>query len=397
MAVVDEIPGEATFTRKVTAQRSEVLATAEDEARRAGTLLAEWPGGIPAGGPGFLFLPVDDGDPVEIEVGVPAEYTPGGVHPDLTAGFRPCGMVVRFHENEPAEQWLADNGYDRAGRPWVTFPDREIVCPVRPVRDTDTFVGRHGPRNDLERGREELESSTTQVSRVLGRLRDGSATSVRTLAGLHEEAMDAARYQHLVAPGTPEVGRYLALAARAEIADKVRRTSKELTVDLDGPVSLTTGEGVEIDNRFIDAVMLAVALKDEVALDLVREFALEEHLKVHQKRPTDFVLLQAQAMVAVARDEPDAKEKLALVLVYAESAARSNQVGPWYAHTQVPVWRLALGQAGARDALVAHRTWWGTCQPNPGDRQDRSPKGYMSVGVLCFGDGTVRSEYLPEL
>jgi hypothetical protein len=393
MPIVDELPGAATFTLRTTATRADLVSTAERQARRAGELLADWPGAVAPGGPGFLLLPEPDGDPVEIESGVPAEYEPSSVPPELRAGFRPCGPVVRFPELAGAREWLADNGFDSAGQPWLTFPDREVVWPVRPVRDTETFIGRHGPRRDLDRARENRSDSTETVGQVLDMLRTG-ASGPRMLSGLHSDAMAAAQYTQLISPGDPEVARYLRLAARAEVADKVRRTTP-VTVDLEGPVSLDSGTGTAIGKAFVDAVMLAVALHDEVSLDLLRTFSLDTHLEVHGRRPPEFVATQARAMLAVATNDRDAREKLAAVLQQAEAMAELDGVGPWYTHMEVPIWRLALGKGSARDALVAHRTWWGTWQPNPGDRQDLSPEGYLSVGVLCFGDGTVRSEYLP--
>ena len=395
MPIVDEIPGEATFTLRVTTGRPDLMTTAEQQATRAARLMGEWPGGVVAGSPGFLLLPVPDGDPVEIEVGVPAEYEPSSVPPDLRPGFRPCGPVVRFPELDRAAEWLADNGFDSAGRPWLTFPDREVVWPVRPVRDTDTFVGRHGPRRDLDRVREKLADTTETVSDVLEMLRHGPV-GPRMLEGLHSDAMVAAQYTQVVSPGDPEVARYLRLAARAEIADKLRHTT-DVTVDLEGPVFLRSSTGTAIGKAFVDAVMLAVALNDEVSLDLVRAFALDNHLATHGRRPPEFVVLQARAVLAVATGAPDASRHLEAVLRESEAMAGRDGVGPWYAHMEVPVWRLALGQGSARDALLAHRTWWSSGRPNPGDRQDLSPDGYLSVGVLCFGDGTVRSEYVPEL
>jgi hypothetical protein len=384
MPIVDEIPGEATFTLRTTAARADLMSTAERQARRAGELLAEWPGGIPADGPGYLVLPVPDGDPVEIETGVPAEYQPSSVHPDLRPGFRPCGPVVRFHESDAAADWLADNGFDSAGQPWLTFPDREVVWPVRPVRDTGEFVGRHGPRRDLDRARARLEDATETVGHVLEMLRTGPA-GPRVLSGLHSDAMAAAQYTQLISPGDPQVARYLRLAARAEIADKVRRTTP-VTVDLDGPVALEAGRGTAIGRPFVIATMLAVALRDQASLDLLGTLTLEAG------EPE-----QARAMLAVATNAPDRTRHLEAVLRAAEAMAGRADVGPWHTHMEIPVWRLALGQGSARDALLAHRTWWGTHQPNPGDRQDLSPEGYLSVGVLCFGDGAVRSEYLPDL
>lgn len=394
MPIMDEIPGAATFTLRVTTARDDLTSTAGQQAAHVARLMAEWPGGVPAGSPGYLVLPVPDGDPVEIEVGVPADYQPSSVHPELRPGFRPCGPVVRFQEADAAAEWLADNGFDSAGRPWLTFPDREVVWPVRPVRDTDTFVGRHGPRRDLDRAREKHADATETVGRVLDMLRNGPV-GPRMLSGLHTDAMRAAQYTQLIAPGDPEVVRYLRLAARAEIADKLRLTTA-VTVDLAGPVPLPPGTGSALGREFVDAVMLAVALDDEVSLDLLRTFALDTHLATHSRRPPEFVIAQARAVLAVAAGAPDARRHLEAVLREAEAMAGRAGVGPWYTHMEIPVWRLALGQGSARDALLAHRTWWGTCQPNPGDRQDLDPQGYLSVGVLCFGDGTVRSEYLPE-
>jgi len=100
------------------------------------------------------------------------------------------------------------------------------------------------------------------------------------------------------------------------------------------------------------------------------------------------------------------------VLSASQASAQAWGAGPWFSHMEVPVWRLGLAlldgdpaafTAAQRDALLAHRRWWGHTQANPGELQDHNPEGYLSLGATCFaglyveegGELTLGSEYLP--
>lgn len=319
-----------------------------------------------------------------------ADIRPGGVHVSFT-GVDP---LTESGRREMAN-WLADNGYDNAGRPWATLTEHgvaEVRWPVRPVRDTAGFIGRHGLRVDVD-----------DPDGLVADRREEYQNLVALRSVGWRDALELARLAHLLAPD--DVTRWLTLAARAGLAELTcRATGASLTLELDGQrVEVTAGTRRLDRNDIVGAVMAALAVGDPVALALLRDLPDVEAEEYVQTRVT--------ALRALSRGDGDAHRAVRTVLESARAMATDGYLGGWFTQLEVPVWRLAMAlldgshfTTAQRDALLAHRQWWAHTQANPGEPQDLTVDGYLSLGVTCFaalrveaGGDTVDSEYVPVL
>jgi hypothetical protein len=321
----------------------------------------------------------------------------------LQADIQPGGVYVSFAGIDPLTEsgrremanWLAENGYDNAGRPWATLTEdgvAEVRWPVRPVRDTKMFIGRHGLRVDID----------DPDGLVRDRQEDYRELVAHRSVGWRD-ALELARLAHLVAPD--DVVRWLTLAARAGLAELTcRATGLPLTLDLDGQqVDVTAGTGRLDRTDLVGAVMAALAVADPVALALLRGLP--------EVKAEEYVQTRVTALRALSRGDGDAHRAVRTVLESARAMATDGYLGGWFTQLEVPVWRLAMTlldgsdfTTAQRDALLAHRKWWAHTQANPGEPQDLDVNGYLSLGVTCFaalrteaGGDIVDSEYIPVL
>jgi len=417
----------ATYTMELTVPRADLLARAWAGAQDAA-------GQMKVGRPGtpVLVLPVGGGDPVQVRVGV---YHGGSVYDregrQFQADMRPGGVYVRFSahdllgdsQRQAMVAWLAEHGYDSAGEPWAVLAAggvAEVRWPVRPVRDSESFIGRHGvrvavpdPDVCLAVDQEIHDRTVEGIPELIGRF-EASTARPDTLERIWMEALAAARLAQILTPDDPVVIRWLTLAGRAGLAELTcRATGSPLELELDGrPVAVHTGTSQLLyGNRMIDTLLAALAVADPVAVRLLRDLPLDA-LRSAPGRPEEYILSRAAALRALSRGDWQARPAVRAVLSASQASADAWGVGPWFSHMEVPVWRLGLAlldgdqaafTAAQRDALLAHRRWWGHTQANPGELQDHNSEGYASLGATCFaalyveagGELTLGSEYVP--
>jgi hypothetical protein len=414
-----------TYTRAVSTPRDEIesraWAVVQDVVRELD---------VDRDGTPVLLLPVGDGDPVTVFAGVfhhGNRFSHRGV--TLQRDMRPGGVHVRFAADGPPDDgqrramldWLADNGFDSAGTPWATLADgrvHEVLWPVRPVRDTDTFIGRHGPRAFVAAPGgalvdEERHAGTVRlIGNALDRFEAGTARP-SLLERVWCDAAEAAQLTHVLRPDDAEIVRWLRLAARAGLADLTHRaTGEPVTLELDGrTVTVTSGGSVTWSHRLVNAVFAALAVADPVALGLLRRLPVDA-LAGGSQPLDDHTLTRVIAVRSLALGDWRARDALRALLTASESSARLV-TGPWFAHTEVPVWKLGLAlldgdqaafTAAQRAALLAYREWYGHTSENPGELQDANPEGFLAVRIACLaalwleagGELTLDSEYVPR-
>jgi len=237
----------ATYTMELTVPRAELLARAWAGAQDAA-------GQMKVGRPGtpVLVLPVGDGDPVQVRVGV---FHGGSVYDregrQFQADMRTGGVYVHFSgddlvgdsQRQAMVDWLAEHGYDSTGEPWAVLAAggvEEVRWPVRPVRDSESFIGRHGvrvaipdPDGCLVADQEIHDRTVERIPELIGRFEAGTARP-NTLERICMEALAAARLAQIPTPDDPAVIRWLTLAGRAGLAELTcRATGSPLELELD--------------------------------------------------------------------------------------------------------------------------------------------------------------------
>jgi len=431
-------PG-AMYLVEVELPRTELAGRAWHEAGRADDLLD-----IGQAGARVLDLPIPDSDPVVVALGVRhsgAVYD-AAARASVRAELRPGGVWARVTGAEPLTapgyaalaEHLDALGYDRVGTPWANLTadgPADVCWPVRPTRDTPTFIGRHGlrpgiadPHGGLARARESADIYIDGPGELIGDLEAGTATG-KALDGIWLDALKAAASAWVLgadgagpAPAdraaVAATDRWLVLAARAGLAElTIRATGREVQVELDGHELRIPGPVTrDQDSRIAAAAMAALATGDPAALEMLRALP-EWPAPLGESTSAKYTRLQLTALRALARGGRQAGTAVRAVL--AEATARSDWwgVGPWFTEVEAPAWRLAAafvdGDDAAfaeahREALLAHRHWWAECQQNAGEPQDHLIDALLCLPVTGFaalhaqagGAITIRSEYVPD-
>ena len=441
-------PG-AMYLVEVELPRTELAGLAWHEAGRADDLLD-----IGKAGERVLDLPIADSDPVVAALGVRhggAVYH-AAARASVRAELRPGGVWARVTGAEPLTapgyaalvEHLDALGYDRVGTPWANLTadgPADVCWPVRPIRDTPTFIGRHGlragiadPHGGLARARKSADIYIDGPGELIGDLEAGTATG-KALDGIWRDALEAAASAWVLGPdgagrapadrdgagpapadraAVAATDRWLVLAARAGLAElTIRATGRAVQVELGGHELRIPGPVTrDQDSGIAAAAMAALATGDPAALEMLRALP-EWPAPLGESTSAKYTRLQLTALRALARGGRQAGTAVRAVL--AEATARSDWwgVGPWFTHVEAPAWRLAAafldGDDAAfaeahRQALLAHRHWWAECQQNAGEPQDHRIDALLCLPVTCFaalhaqagGAITIRSEYVPD-
>jgi hypothetical protein len=291
--------------------------------------------------------------------------------------------------------------------------------------DSASFIARHDP--GLSRAA--LIKQTHERIAEFDELRESLRERPRNLSIFAKEARRLAGLFLMVNPDGPEVSLFLRLLARAVGADAARRASGARPVQVDlgklGPIDLPrTQEQPPVLLRLrhvVDGYHAALAVGDEPALALLAQAPMERLTRVPPTAEEQAYMLphalglqrlaqgvaggnqlllnaldgcESPEMIPAARDTARllASPEIELALLHSQSDEEARSA------------RLPTFDEALRNALVWHRQYWRDFEPNPGERQNKDPQGFIALGPLAwatlrrsrgFASG-ITSDYLPR-
>jgi hypothetical protein len=292
-------------------------------------------------------------------------------------------------------------------------------------KDASNFIARH----EAGMSREALVAQISKRLANLDALRESLPERPRNLTAFAADAYRLAGLSHMVTPDSPEILAYLRLLARAIGADAARRAPGSAPVEVDlgktGPIAVPrTDERPPALLRLrdvVDAYHAAFAAGDRPGLALLASAPLDritavppqaeervymlphaeglQMLAQHVDGDIDMLLkairgCESADMIPVARDAArlHASPEIELALLHGKTDQDSRLAG-------LPTFDEAL-----RNALVMHRQYWRDFEPNPGERREKDPRGFIALGPLAWATlrrdrglpVNITSDYLPR-
>ena len=291
--------------------------------------------------------------------------------------------------------------------------------------DTTSFIAGHDPGIS----RAALIRQTNNAIAEFDELRESLRERPRNLSIFAKEARRLAGLFHMVSQDAPEVSLFLRLQARAVGADAARRAPGDRPVQVDlgklGPIDLPrTQEQPPALLRLrhvVDGYHAAFAAGDQPALALLAQAPLERMTRVPPTvEEQAYMLSHARGLQMLAQGIPGGNQLLLNAIKGCESpemipavrdSARllaSPEIELALLHSQsdeeARAARLPTFDEALRNALVLHRQYWRDFEPNPGERQNKDPVGFIALGPLAwatlrrdrgFACG-ITSDYLPR-
>jgi Immunity protein 49 len=291
--------------------------------------------------------------------------------------------------------------------------------------DTANFIARHDPGIS----RAALIKQANERIAELDELRESLRERPRNLSIFANEALRLAGLFLVVNPDGPEVSLFLRLLARAVGADVARRASGAGPVQVDlgklGPIDLPRTQeqppALLRLRQVVDGYHAALAAGDEPALALLAQAPMERLTRVPPTAEEQAYMLphalglqrlaqgvaggnqlllnavngcESPEMIPAARDAARllASPEIELALLHSQSDEEARSA------------RLPTFDEALRNALVWHRQYWRDFEPNPGERQNTDPRGFIALGPLAwatlrrnrgFASG-ITSDYLPR-
>lgn len=291
--------------------------------------------------------------------------------------------------------------------------------------DTASFIAGHEPGIS----RAAMIRQANNAIAELDELRESLRQRPRNLSSFAKEARRLAGLFHMVRPDAPEVSLFLRLYARAVGADAARRAPGEGPVQVDlgkvGPIDLPRTQERPPEllrlQHVVDGYHAAFAAGDKPALALLAQAPMERLTRVPaMAEERAYMLPHALGLQRLAQGVAGGNQLLLDAINGCESpemipaardAARllaSPQMELALLHSQndeeARSARLPTFDEALRNALVSHRQYWCEFEPNPGERQNQDPQGFIALGPLAWATlrrdrgfaCSITSDYLPR-